>query len=85
MLKELKFLGYFLTIFLSLFFVVRFYLSDDNIKRSNEMMYQYQAQLEKKFENLPIIKNDTRNIIEYKNDVDEFINKEKKEWWILIK
>ena len=80
MLKELKFLGYFLTIFLSLFFVVRFYLSDDN-----EMMYQYQAELEKKFENLPIIKNDTRNIIEYKNDVDEFINKEKKEWWILIK
>ena len=49
------------------------------------MMYQYRAQLEKKFENLPIIKNDTRNIIEYKNDVDEFINKEKKKWWILIK
>ena len=85
MLKELKFLGYLIIIFFSLFFVTKFYLSEGNIKRSNRIMFQHQTGLEKRFQNLPIIENDTNNIIEYQNDVDEFINKEKKEWWKLIK
>ena len=85
MLKEVKYIFYLLTIFFSIFFVIKFYLSENNIKRSNKIILQYKNGLDKKFDNLPIIENDTNNIIEYLNDVDEFINKEKKEWWILIK
>ena len=85
MFKELKFLGYFLIIFLSFFFVIKYYLSEDNIKRSNRIVYQHKNQLEKKFQNLPLVESDTENIIEYKTDVDDFINKEKKSWWKLIK
>ena len=85
MIRELKFLAYFIIIFFSVFFVAKFYLSEDNIKRTNRIMFQHQSDLEKRFQDLPIIVNDTNNIIEYQDDVDEFINKEKKEWWKLIK
>ena len=85
MIRELKFLAYFIIIFFSVFFVAKFYLSEDNIKRTNRIMFQHQSDLEKRFQDLRIIENDTNNIIEYQDDVDEFINKEKKEWWKLIK
>ncbi len=32
-------------------------------------------------ENLPILKNDTKNIIIYKNGIEEFKKKRKKRFW----
>ena len=32
-----------------------------------------------------IIKNDTRNIIDYKNEIEEFKNKKQRKYWKLIK
>ena len=81
MLKEAKNVVYLITIFFSIFFVVKFYLSESNIKRSNKTIYQYQNELNKKFNNLPIIKSDTNNIIIYKNDLEEFKKKRKKRLW----
>ena len=85
MLKEIKYVVYLLTIFFSIFFVVKFYLSENNIKLSNKVMLQYQNELDKKFNNLPIIKDDTNDIIEYTNEIEEFKNKKQRIWWILIK
>ena len=85
MLKEVKYVVYLLTIFFSIFFVIKFYLSENNMKRSNRVILQYQNELNKKFNNLPIIKNDTNNIIEYTNEIDEFKNKKQRKFWDLIK
>ena len=85
MLKEIKYVVYLLTIFFSIFFVVKFYLSENNIKLSNKVMLQYQNELDKKFNNLPIIKDDTNDIIEYTNEIEEFKNKKKRKFWDLLK
>ena len=85
MLKEIKYVVYLLTIFFSIFFVVKFYLSENNIKLSNKVMLQYQNELDKKFNNLPIIKNDTNDIIEYTNEIEIFKNKKQRKFWELLK
>ena len=85
MLKEVKYVVYLLTIFFFIFFVVKFYLSENNIKWSNKVILQYQNILDKKFINLPIIKDDTNDIIEYTNEIEEFKNKKQRKFWDLIK
>ena len=85
MLKEIKYVVYLLTIFFSIFFVIKFYLSENNIKLTNKVMLQYQNELDKKFSNLPIIKNDTNDIIEYTNEIEEFKNKKQRKFWDLLK
>ena len=85
MLKEIKYLVYIITIFFSIFFVVRFYISENNIKRTNRIILQYQDELDKKLDNLPIFENDTDNIIEYTNEIEKFKNKKESKWWILVK
>ena len=85
MLKEVKNVVYLLTIFFSIFFVIKFYLSENNIKWSNKVILQYQNELDKKFNNLPIIKNDTNDIIEYTNEIEEFKNKKQRKFWDLLK
>ena len=71
MLKEVKYVVYLLTIFFFIFFVIKFYLSEDNVKWSNKIILQYQNILDKKFISLPIIKDDTKDIIENTSEVEE--------------
>ena len=65
MIKELKYLFFLLVIFFFIFFSVRFYFSDENIKNS----YRSTSLLDKKIKetenNLVLLKNDTENIIEF--------------------
>jgi len=83
MIKELKYLFFLLVIFFFIFFSVRFYFSDENIKN----FYRSTSLLDKKIKetenNLVLLKNDTENIIEfveYKNN-----NKIKKySFWKLL-
>ena len=85
MIKEVKYVFYFFTIFFFIFFVIKFYLSENNIKRSNMIIFQYQNELDKKFNNLPIIKTDTNDIIEYTNEIEIFKNKKQRKFWKLLK
>jgi|TARA_Y100001001_G_scaffold154775_1_gene169897 hypothetical protein len=85
MLKEVKYVVYLLTIFFFIFFVIKFYLSENNIKWSNKVILQYQNILDKRFINLPIIKNDTNDIIEYTNEIEDFKNKKQRKFWDLLK
>ena len=71
MLKEVKYVVYLLTIFFFIFFVIKFYLSEDNVKWSNKIILQYQNIIDKKFISLPIIKDDTKDIIENTSEVEE--------------
>ena len=85
MIKEVKYLVYLLIIFFSIFFVIKFYLSENNFKRSNKVILQHRNELDNKFNNLPIIKNDTNNIIVYTNEVEDFKNKKPRKFWNLLK
>ena len=85
MLKEVKYVVYLLTIFFFIFFVIKFYLSEDNIKWNNKVIIQYQNILDKKFINLPIIKDDTNDIIEYTSEIEDFKNKKQRKFWDLLK
>jgi len=85
MLKEVKYVVYLLTIFFFIFFVIKFYLSENNIKWSNKVILQYQNKLDKKFINLPIIKDDTNDIIEYTREIEDFKNKKQRKFWDLLK
>jgi len=85
MLKEVKYVVYLLTIFFFIFFVIKFYLSENNIKWSNKVIFQYQNILDKKFINLPIIKDDTNDIIEYTSEIEDFKNKKQRKFWDLLK
>jgi len=85
MLKEVKYVVYLFTIFFFIFFVIKFYLSENNIKWSNKVILQYQNVSDKKFINLPIIKDDTNDIIEYTSEIEDFKNKKQRKFWDLLK
>ena len=85
MLKEVKYVVYLFTIFFFIFFVIKFYISENNIKRSNKIILQYQNELDNKFNNLPVIKDDTNDIIEYTTEIEEFKNKKQRKFWDLFK
>ena len=63
------------------FLVTKHYFSDENIIFTNKSRSSYALQVNIDNKSLPILKNDTNNIIIYKNDVEEFTKKRKKRFW----
>ena len=63
------------------FLVTKHYFSDENVIFTNKSRSSYALQVNIDNKNLPILKNDTNNIIIYKNDVEEFTKKRKKRFW----
>ena len=82
MIKELKYIFYLLTIFLFVFFCVKYYFSDDHIKKSYRSKENIDLKIEKNEKKIVLLKNNTENIIEY----PENSNKKKKKYffWNLI-
>ena len=58
-----------------------FYFSDQNIKATNKSRSLYAVKLHYDTLKLPLLTNDTKGIIEYRNDVQEFADKRKKRIW----
>ena len=72
----------FLIIFsIFIFLVTKHYFSDENVIFTNKSRSAYALQVIIDNKILPILKNDTNNIIIYKNDVEEFTKKRKKRLW----
>ena len=71
MIKELKYLFFLIVIFFFIFFTVRFYFSDENIKKSYRSISLLDKKINETEDSLILLKNDTENIIEfveYKNN-----------------
>ena len=83
MIKEIKYLFYIFIIFLFLFLTVRYYFSDSNKKNSYRSLNNIDEKIKFYSEKLPILEDDTTNIIEY---VEQSINKKKKKFnfWELL-
>ena len=83
MLKELKYFFYILIIFIFLFITVKFYISDDNKKNSYRSYKEIDDKISIYSQNLILLKNDTKDVVEY---VEKIIDKNKKNYnfWKLI-
>tara|TARA_B100000427_G_scaffold289631_1_gene265441 strand:- start:187 stop:447 length:261 start_codon:yes stop_codon:yes gene_type:complete len=65
MIKELKYLFFLIAIFFFLFFTLRFYFSDDNFRNSYRSLSNIDNVIKKSEVKLPLLKNNTNNIIEF--------------------
>jgi hypothetical protein len=83
MIRELKYLFQLMIIFIFFFLCLKFYISDSNKKKFYRALNNQNNQILEFSKNLPTLKNDTNNIIEY---VDNNINKSKKKYkfWKLL-
>ena len=71
MIKELKYLFYIVIIFFFTFFTVRYYISDENYKKSYRSLSLLDKKIKIKEKDLILLNNNTDNIIEfveYKNN-----------------
>ena len=72
--KNIIFLGSFILFFMLILF---FYFSEENIKKINKSRLFLLTKEEKNF-NLPVLSNDTNNIITYTNEVENYKKKKGK-------
>ena len=83
MLKEIKYLIFIVIIALFLFFTGKYYFSDENIKNSYRSYKNIDQKIKDYSKNLPLLKNDTKNIIEYVKQTDKK-KKKKFNFWKLL-
>jgi hypothetical protein len=83
MLKEIKYLIFIVIILLFLFFTGKYYFSDDNKKNSYRSLISIDKKINSYVEKLPVLEDDTIDIIEY---VEQSNNKKKKKFnfWKLL-
>ena len=85
MFKKVKNIFYILSISIFVILSGVYYFSDTNINRiiKNRTFYSKNKLL--KIENLPILKNDTNNIVEFTDDIETYKkNKKTYSFWGLI-
>ena len=83
MLKEIKYLIFIIVISVFIFFTGRYYFSDENLKNSYRSFKNNDEKIKLYSENLPVLENDTQDIIEYVKQT----NKDKKKkfnFWKLL-
>ena len=77
MFKKIINLFFLLLFFIFTILTITFYFSDENIRKTNKFRSLYSINLNKMINNLPLLKNDTSDIIQYKNDVEIYKKKKK--------
>ena len=83
MFKEIKYLIFISIICLFIFLIFRYYFSDTNKKNSYRSLNNISEKIDIYAEKLPVLEDDTKNIIEY---VEQSNNKKKKKFnfWKLL-
>ena len=84
MLKEIKYLIFITIISLFLFFTGKYYFSDENIKKSYRAYKNIDEKIKVYSKDLPILENDTQDIIEYVKQTNKK-KKKKFNFWKLLK
>ena len=83
MLKEIKYLIFIIIIALFIFFTGKYYFSNENIKNSYRSYKNIDQKIKDYSKNLPLLKNDTENIIEYVKQTNKK-KKKKFNFWKLL-
>ena len=83
MLKEIRFLIFIIVISLFIFLTVKYYFSDENKKKSYRSYKDNDDKIKLYSKNLPILEDDTQDIIEYINQTNKK-KKKKFNFWKLL-
>jgi len=83
MIKELKYFIFILVIILFIFFTAKYYFSDSHKKKSYRSLTNINKQIQEYSKKIPILDDDTQNIIEYVKNTQ--VKKKKKYFfWKLL-
>ena len=82
MIKEIKYLTFIIIIFMFIFFSGKYYFSDANKKKSYRLLKNIDQKINLYTKNLPVLDNDTKDIIEYVEGTKT--KKKKYNFWKLI-
>ena len=82
--KRNKILYFFLFIVLFIFFSIKYYISDENKEKTFRNLSLIDKSISVYDSKLPIMSNDTDNIVKYLNN-DKNTNKKKYSFWDLLK
>ena len=83
MWKEVKYVIFVVVISLFLFFTAKYYFSDENVKKSYRSYNSVDERIKIYSQKLPILENDTNNVIEYVNQNNKK-KKKKFNFWKLL-
>ena len=81
MYKKIKNILFLIIFFSFIFLVTKYYFSEQNEIFTNKSRSLYLITLGNDKNNLPILENDTNNIIAYIDDLEDFKKKRKKRFW----
>ena len=81
MYKKIKNIFFLIIFFSFIFLVTKYYFSEQNEIFTNKSRSLYLMTLGDDKNNLPILENDTNNIIIYIDDLEDFKKKRKKRFW----
>jgi len=86
MLKIIRNTFFIISFFAFIISIIFFYFSERNVILINKARSSHLYELSLKLQDLPLIENDTENIIEYSEDIENYKkNKKKYIFWDLIK
>ena len=75
-----------LLICIFIFFIFKYYSSNKNLSNKNYNRLNIDQIINEKINNLPILDNDTNNVVEFNDSFDDEINNNKKRnFWDLFK
>ena len=83
MFKEIKYLIFIVIILSFIFFTGKYYFSDENIKKSYRSYKNINEKIKIYSKDLPILENDTKDVIEYVKQTNEK-KKKKFNFWKLL-
>ena len=86
MFNKIKNIIYLILLVLFLFSISNYYFSEKNIIKVNKLRTNYYSKVSNAFQDLPVLENDTGNIIEYSNGIELYKKKKKNyKFWDLFK
>ena len=83
MLKEIKYLIFIFVIALFIFLTGKYYFSDENKKKTYRSYNNNDEKIRLYSKDLPVLENDTQNVIEYVDQTDKK-KKKKFNFWKLL-
>jgi len=83
MLNKIKNIFFILSFLFFIIFITFFYFSEKNIRLTNKSRSFYVTKMNDNLQSIPLLENDTKNIILYNNGI-EILEKKKYKFWSLI-
>ena len=81
MYKIIKNVFFVVIFFTFLFLITKYYFSEKNKILTNKSRSSYELILNNGKKDLPVLKNDTNNVIVYVKDLENYKKKRKKRFW----